>query len=313
MPKDKLIAVYACSEGFEQWQQYFQACTEVEVTLVPMDDPLARQARVAVAWLPPPGYLASLPDLELICSMGMGVNGLVDDPSIPESVPIVRLVDLSIATQMTEYVVGVIAWDRRRFDDYRESQCQQQWQRHRVAYAQDVIVTVLGLGVIGATIAQALVKLGYQVRGWRNRHQPVEGVEVYTGEDGWQAAVAGAHYIVNVLPLTPHTTGILNQGSLSGVADGAHLINIARGDHLVEADLIPMLDAGQLGKATLDVTTTEPLPGNHPFWQHPNIFITPHISGVTYPRSAARQILQTIQDFSVGNPLDHVVNRSVGY
>jgi glyoxylate/hydroxypyruvate reductase A len=309
----KIPIVYACAKEFERWQEIVDTAHAQQYRLVSMDSPDAFQAEIAIAWLPPQGYLASLPNLKVICSLGMGVNGIVDDNSIADDVQIVRLVDRSIIEQMVEYILGDVIRVRRKADQYHQQQQQSLWKRIRVPDARETIVTVLGVGEIGGAIAQAMAALHYEVRGWRNSSKALTGVKIFSGAKGLPQALSEANFIINVLPLTAGTENILNSQSLAGVAKDAHLINIARGAHLVEADLLEMLAQEKLGSATLDVTAKEPLAADHPFWLHPKIRITPHISGITYATDAAEQILQSIYSFQQGLPLSNVVDREQGY
>lgn len=308
----KPVVVYAAKEGYERWRALF-AERAPHWHFVSMDDPNAHRATIALAWLPPSGYLASLPHLQLICSLGMGVNGLIDDPHLDKRIPIIRLKDDDIVSQMVEYALGDVISRRRQFAQYAAQQADRIWAPLRISDAEAVIVTILGLGEIGGAIAKAFATLGYQVRGWRARPQAMPDVSVYAGDAALADALDGAHYIVNVLPLNAKTQGILSSANLAPVADGAHLLNIARGGHLVEQDLLKLLDTGKLGSATLDVLAEEPPDHSHPFWHHPKIRLTPHIAGVTKAHVAATQIFKTIDRFERDLPLEHVVDPAKGY
>jgi len=262
-----------------------------------------------VAWQPPAGFLGGLPNLKAIFWIGAGVDRLLEDPALPD-VPIARMKDDSLSLGMAEFVAERALHYHRLMPQYADQQRRREWRPLSPPLARERQVGVMGLGEIGQACARALAGLGFAVRGWSRTGREVPGVDVRTGDLG--DFLAGCEIIACVLPLTPQTRGILNRDAFARL-DGAWLINVGRGGHLVEADLIPALDAGRLAGATLDVFETEPLPPDHPFWTDPRIVVTPHASAVTHPASAAGHILANLRRAEAGEPLDGLVNRARGY
>lgn len=267
----------------------------------------------ALAWKPPPGLLAGLPNLKAIFSLGAGVDALLDDPTLPRAVPLVRMVDRGLTEGMTEWVCAhALAWHRQAAA-YRAQQAQRLWHPREEKLARERRVGVLGLGVLGSDAARMLAALRFDVAGWSRSPKTVPGVDCRHGEDGLAAVLAGSELLVCLLPLTAETEGILNARLFAQLPRGAHLINAARGRHLVEADLLAALDSGQLSGATLDVFATEPLPPDHPFWADPRITVSPHVASLTHARSAAAHVVEGIRRAEAGLPLTNVVDRTRGY
>lgn len=267
----------------------------------------------ALVWKQPPGILAGLPNLKAIFSMGAGVENVLRDDSLPAHLPLVRMVDPTLVSGMVEFVVlGVLAWHRSLFA-YKAQQQSRIWRQLPQMPTGQRRVGLLGLGELGAASAQALVALGFDVAGWSRTAKCLPGVACFHGPAGLDALLARSDVLVCLLPLTPETHGILNRRTLGLLPRGACLINAARGAHLVEDDLIPLLDSGQLSAAMLDVFTVEPLPADHPFWDHPSITILPHAAAATHPSTAAHIIAANIRRDRSGQPMENQVDRSRGY
>lgn len=298
----------AKGEQADAWRVRMTAeLPELEFEVWPdIADPTA--VDVALVWKPPHGALARLPNLKLIAAVSQGVDALFDDPELPE-VPIVRLVDPDMIAQMSEYVCAQVLWWHRRFDDYAAFQAERRWQPLPGPVTGDCRIVVLGLGTIGADIAAKLAGLGFPVHGWSRSPKRVEGITCHHGTDGLRDCLGLARMLVCVLPLTPDTQQVINADTLAQLPRGAYFINVARGGHVVEADLLAALESGQLAGAALDVMVEEPLPPEHPFWMHPKVRITPHIAGVTRPETAAAQIADNIRRVMSGRPLRNVVDR----
>lgn len=271
------------------------------------------EIEVALAWKAPHGVLASLPRLRLICSLGMGLDHLLDDPSLPLDVPIVRLVDPNMVQQMSEYALYAVLHFHRRFDVYERFQRTRHWEELPLPHTERRHVGVMGLGEIGADCALKLAALGFQVSGWSRSARALQGIRCFSGESGLATFMATAEILVVVLPLTSATAGVVNAKTIARMPRGAYVVNIARGALVVEQDLLAALDAGQLAGAMLDVTQTEPLPANHPLWAHPNVRITPHIAGLTNPYTSIEPIADNIRRLRSGAPLQHLVDRRRGY
>ncbi|MGA7985497.1 MAG: NAD(P)-dependent oxidoreductase, partial [Burkholderiales bacterium] len=174
-------------------------------------------------------------------------------------------------------------------------------------------VGLLGLGELGRSVAQRLLALDFRLCGWSRRQKEIERIECFAGPDGLDAMLAKCGALVCLLPLTPETRGILDARSLALLPRGACVINVARGAHLVEADLIAALDAGHLAHAYLDVFETEPLPASHPFWSHPGVSLTPHVAALTDPRTALPLVIRNLERAQRGEPPEAQVDRAAGY
>jgi len=262
-----------------------------------------------VAWQHPPGFLGRFPALKAIFWIGAGVDALLLDPELPD-VPVVRMLDDSLSVGMAEFVAERVLHYHRMMPVYAEQQRQRVWRPLTPPLARDRRVGVLGLGQIGGACATTLAGLGFDVRGWSRSPRSLPGVRTFTGP--LPAFLEGCKILVCVLPLTPETRGVLNRETFN-LLDGAYLINVGRGGHLVEAELIPALDAGRLAGATLDVFETEPLPADHPFWSDPRIVVTPHAAAVTQPSTAGVGILANLRRALAGEPMRGVVDLDRGY
>jgi glyoxylate/hydroxypyruvate reductase A len=276
-------------------------------------DPTAAPADYAVVWRPPPALFEEQRRLRAVFNLGAGVDALLALPNLPPELPLVRLEDAGMAGDLAEYVLAAVLRVYRGFDRYAAQQAQAQWQPRACPPRARYAVGVLGLGAIGSAIARTLAAQGFAVRGFaRSRHE-VPGVRCFAGADEFAPFLDGLDALVSVLPLTADNRGILNRAALERLADGAHLVNVGRGAHVVEDDLLALLDAGKLGAATLDVFAVEPLPPAHPFWRHPKILVTPHVSAETQIEEAAAQIAAKLTRLARGEAVGGVVDRRRGY
>jgi glyoxylate/hydroxypyruvate reductase A len=267
------------------------------------DTPFDREAiDAAVVANPEPGLLARLPRLRLIQSLWAGVDRLLADPTLPAAVPIARMVDPAMSVAMAETALWAVTGLHRRFFDYQAQQAQRVWQQHPQRRADEVWVLVLGAGAMGGAVAARLAAQGYRVSSWRARD----------GE-ALEAAQRDAEIVVNLLPLTPATRGLLDARAFAAMPRGASLVNLARGAHVVDADLLAALDAGHLHRAVLDVFATEPLPAEHAYWRHSKVTLLPHVAALTDERSAAAVVAANLKALVRGEPLAHLVDRSRGY
>lgn len=267
----------------------------------------------AMVWQLPHGVLAGLPNLKGVSSLGAGVDGVLDDPSLPPGLPVARLVDPIMADRMAEYVAGHVLRHHLRLDDYRAQAAERRWQRHPARDARDVTVGLLGLGALGRRCAERLAGLGFRVAGWTRTAREVAGIAVFSGADGLAAMLPDCQQLVCLLPLTAKTRRILDARLFAQLPAGAALINCARGQHLDEAALLAALDDRRLAAATLDVFETEPLPLEHPFWRHPRITVTPHVSSLSEPASGARILAEQAARIRRGEPLRDLADRAAGY
>ena len=267
----------------------------------------------ALSWHHPPGELKQYRNLKCIASLGAGVDHIMRDPDLPDKVPVTRVVEHSMAQSMSEYVVlGVLNYCRH-FSVYQADQAQKQWRPRKPLLAENTHIGIMGLGQLGADAARKLKVLGFKVAGWSRRPKDIAGVQSFAGKSALADFLSRSHILICLLPLTPATEGILNRQTFKKLPAGAYVINVARGQHLVEKDLIEALDSGHLAGACLDVFDIEPLPQDHPFWSHPKIKVTPHISSITFSRAVAPQIIENYHRTQSGKPLLNVVDVKRGY
>jgi glyoxylate/hydroxypyruvate reductase A len=296
-----------------RWRaQLTRLASELEVRVWPeLGD--STEIDYALVWRPEPGFLASLPNLKLILSLGAGVDHLLDDPQLPRHLPIVRLVDPHMTAAMSEYVVLQVLRLHRRDLDYRTQQDAGIWRELDQQNAVERRVGILGLGELGQDVAKKLTALGFDVAGWSRSEKTLAGITSYAGPAGLQLLLGRSEILVCLLPLTAETEGILNASTLALLPKGAALVNAARGAHLVEDDLLAALASGQVSAAVLDVFREEPLPADHPFWHHPRVIVTPHVAAFTNPATAAPIILDNIRRFEEGRLLLNRVDPARGY
>lgn len=304
-----LLAIDAEPEERAQWRALLQAELPGE-TLV---DEASADIDIAIVANPPPGALSGLPRLRLIQSLWAGVDRLLADPTIAPGVPLARMVDPAMNVAMAETALWAVLSLHRGFFRYAAQQQAGDWRIHVQRRADEVPVAVLGLGQMGRTVALRLAANGYPVTGWSLRAADVPGVRTAAGEAALPATLAQAEIVVNLLPLTPTTRGLFDARRLSQMRAGASLVNLARGAHVVEADLLEALERGQLQHAVLDVFTAEPLPPGHPFWRHPQVTVLPHVAAQTDPRSAARVAADNVRAVRRGRAALHLVDRARGY
>jgi len=272
----------------------------------------APQADHAVVWAPPQQFLDEQQALKGLFNIGAGVDALLK-LRLPPAARVVRLDDAGMSVQMAEYVCHAVIRHFREFDGYEADVKAGQWSFRRPRDRQDFPVGVMGLGVLGERVAKALRMFEFPVHGWSRTPKAVEGVLTHSGDIGFQTFLSSCRVLVNLLPLTPDTQDILNRDTLGRLQSQAYLINVARGAHLVEADLLGLLESGHMAGATLDVFRTEPLPAEHPFWAHPRITVTPHTSARTLRNESIAQIARKILAMERGEPVAGVVNTTRGY
>ncbi len=270
-------------------------------------------ADIAVVANPLPGRLAGCTQLKLVQSLWAGVDRLLADATLPPAVPIARMVDPMMNRAMAETAAWAVLSVHRRAFDYAAQQRQTQWHPLPQKRADEVEVLVLGLGQMGRTAALQLAALGYRVSGWSARAQSVAGIATNAGWAMLPAALGAADVVVNLLPLTDDTRGLFDRARLAQMRAGASLVNLARGAHVVEKELLAALNTGRLAHAVLDVFDTEPLPATHVFWFHPHVTVWPHAAAQTDLRSAAAVVAANVEAVRRGEPAAHLVDRSRGY
>ena len=257
--------------------------------------------------------LRRYPNLRLIVSMGAGVDHLLRPPGPPPGIPVARLVDRMLTTQMGEWVLLNVLRFHRQDPDYRAQQAARVWNELPAPVTAATRIGILGLGELGTHAAGLMRQLGFPVMGWTRRPKAVPGVENFHGPEGLTAMAAQANILVCLLPLTPETRGIVDARLLGLLPKGAFVINGARGGHVVDADLLAALDSGHVAGAALDVFEPEPLPPGHAYWAHPRVVMTPHAASITIPESAAPQVVENIRRARAGESLLNLVDFTAGY
>lgn len=271
----------------------------------------------AVVWKQPRGVLAKLPNLRAIFSIGAGVDHVLSDPNLPD-VPIVRVVDDNLTQHMIEYVVWRVLDHHRNGALYRAQQPKKIWREAAQRTSSDVAVGIMGIGAIGARVAEALLGLGFVVNGWSRSAKPIEGVHGFNGDSGLVPFLNSTDVLVVLLPLTKDTQGIVNYGLLKqlrrrNALGGAVLINAGRGRLQKDADIQRALDDGALKEASLDVFEVEPLPRTSPLWANPKVFVTPHAAATSDPAYLAPSMLRQMESLDRGEQLENLVDRDAGY
>ncbi|MET0049353.1 MAG: glyoxylate/hydroxypyruvate reductase A [Sedimenticola sp.] len=268
---------------------------------------------IAIVANPPKGVLARLPGLKWVQSLWAGVDMLLADETYPRELPLVRLVDPMLSRSMAEAVATHVLALHRRLPLYAEQQRDGVWLQHDMPMASERCVGVMGLGALGRAAVEMLLAVGFRVIGWSRSAKQIEGVETLSGSDGMGAFLRQSEILVNLLPLTDETRGILNSSLFLQLPRGAQLINLARGAHLVEEDLLDVLEDGTIGHAVLDVFATEPLPSGHPFWVNSRITLSPHVAALTNRDSASKIVAENVRGYRTNGTLPTLVDPDKGY
>ncbi len=274
--------------------------------------PGASPADHAIVWAPPQAFIDEQVGLKTLFNIGAGVDALLQ-LRLPPALKVVRLDDAGMSVQMAEYVCHAVIRHFREFDGYEADVMTGRWSYRKPRSRVDFPVGVMGLGVLGERVARALQVFEFPVNGYSRSLKQIDGVRSFAGPKQLGDFLQASRILVNLMPLTSETENMLNQDTLSQLQAGGYLINVARGRHLVEDDLIAVLDSGHLAGATLDVFRTEPLPAGHPFWQHPKITVTPHTSARTLRQESIAQIVGKILALQRGEPIRGEVDLQRGY
>jgi glyoxylate/hydroxypyruvate reductase len=270
--------------------------------------------RLAVAWHPPDDAFEHYPNLQAVCSIGAGVDNIVRCPSLRPGVEVVRVVDPAQAQMMSGFVAWHVIGHQRRFATYLDQQRGGIWHRLSQRAAQNVPVAILGYGEIGQKVAADLAMLGFPVMAWSRTAKPVSpSIRGFHGPSGLTAMLGETEVLVNLLPLTQETQGILNSKLFERMRRGGYLIQVGRGEHLVEQDLLAALEGGQLAGAALDVFVAEPLASDHLFWRHPKIVVTPHDACEVRVEAVAATLVATADAIRAGQRPPHAIDRERGY
>lgn len=272
-----------------------------------------QRVHFAVCWNHPDHVLDQYPNLKAVSSLGAGADHLLNDESLAEEIAICRVISPSLVQQMKEYVLGAVISIQRNFIHYAQLKEEGLWKPLEHKTANEISVGVMGLGELGKPVASQLSKVGFDVAGWSRTPKSIKGVSSYCGEKEWNDFLESSEILICLLPLTNQTKGILNLDTFKKMKRPGWIINVARGEHLVDEDLIYALDSGILGGAWLDVFSDEPLSDRHAFWNRNNIMITPHVASVTQPEEAAEQIINNYKRALSGMELEYKVERERGY
>lgn len=309
------MALVICRQDtkIQQWKKALKtAAPDIEVYSCLEDHP-KEKVKMALVWKHPPGSLKEYPNLECIASSGAGVDFIFADKEAPKNIPITRVVDPMLASDMSEHVTALIFVYLKNLNQYKLDQTQQVWNPLPYARIKDFTIGILGLGALGALLATNLVHIGFQVQGWSQSKKVLPSVTAYTGKTGLPGFLSSTDILVCLLPLTPDTVGILNNELFAQLPKGAYVINVARGGHLVDEDLLKALKANHLSGAALDVFHEEPLDREHPFWSHSKVHISPHCASVSDTKSVVPQIIENYRNLYSGKSLKNIVSMDRGY
>lgn len=307
------IIFHSAGANPELWQNALQqAMPNANIRVWHEGDSAA--ADYALVWKPPAAMLRGRTDLKAIFNLGAGVDAILQlGDALPAGVPVIRLDDAGMGVQMAEFVAHAVLRYFRRLDDYAMQNREQVWRFLKPYEKPDFSIGVLGLGVLGNRIIDTLRSFDFPLNGWSRTQKNLLGVNCYAGHDQLDQFLRASRVLVVILPLTVETENLLDTEKLAQLPKGAYVINVARGAHLIEADLLALIQQGQLAGATLDVFREEPLPPTHPFWQEPRITITPHISALTMRDESARQIATKIAALENGQQVIGLVDQQRGY
>lgn len=307
------IIYYAAGADPDIWLQAFHKVLP-QATIRQWQDGDTAPADYALVWKPPAAMLRGRTELKAIFNLGAGVDAILQlGDALPAGVPLIRVDDAGMGVQMAEYVSHAVLRHFRRFDEYDVQQNSTQWQALAQRAKADFSIGILGLGVLGNCIIDGLRSFGFPLLGWSRSAKQIVGVECFAGTEGLDDFLRATKVLVVILPLTKETENLLNTEQLAKLKQGAYVINVARGAHIVDEDLLDLIQQGHIAGATLDVFRTEPLPPAHPFWQEKRIHITPHISALTVREESAKQIADKIAVLERGETVVGVVDQTKGY
>lgn len=296
----------------QAWQAMLQAALpDLDFIVGPLCD-RPEAVDVALVWTPPPQGLRTFLNLRAVLSLGAGVDQLRLG-ELDRRIPVARLIDDTLTQRMVEYCLATVFYFHRHLHQHAAHQAQRQWTFIPPVSASSREVLVLGLGELGSAVASALVQQGFKVTGWSRRPKQIAGADCRHGDGALAQVLSTSEVVINLLPLTAQTAGLLNRDFFARLRPQACLVQVGRGGHLVEADLLAALDQGQLAGAFIDVFGIEPLPASHPFWTHPLLRLTPHVASLSDPAQSATTIVENIRRAMRGDVLRHAIDRTVGY
>lgn len=297
----------------EKWRAAIQKELPEEIIEVYPDvkDPAA--VDFVITFKPRKAALQEFPNLKVVQSLGAGVNNIIEVDALTANMTLARIVDPYLAEDMWEFTLAVVLSEIKNLPKYQAQKAQSLWKPTYYKRFRDTTIGILGLGKIGSCVATNFAKLGFPVKGWSNSKKNIKGVDSYIGMEELPNALKEVDFLINILPLTDATEGILTSTNLEHLPKGAFLINVGRGPHNDEAAIVHLLDTEHLSGAHLDVFSQEPLPKEHPFWKHPKVKMTPHVASLTNRPSAAALIADNYRRFKAGKELANVVSLERGY
>lgn len=312
------LLVHLGSIDEHEWADAFRAKMPHQKIVTSADPFDPKEIKYIYVWKPRDDAFDGLDNLEVIFSLGAGIDPILAHPHLPKNVPITRFVDDTLTQCMSDYVVANVGMHHRELTRYQSEQKKRCWTQFYPAPASHINVGVMGLGKLGKDAAQKLAMLGYQVHGWSRSEKHIQHVNNYAGAAQFDAFLASTDILVNLLPLTPNTQNILCRANFEKLRrtvlpHGPVIINAARGDHQNEADVAACLQDGTLGAASLDVFKTEPLPDDSPLWDLDNCYITPHIAAISSFEGGVNLVAKQIAQYERDGLLDHVVDPAQGY
>ncbi|MDA8876538.1 glyoxylate/hydroxypyruvate reductase A [Candidatus Thioglobus sp.] len=301
-------------EDMEVWSNGLQkAMPEMDIKVYP-DDGNVNEVEFAVVWKHPRGILKKYPNLKAILSLGAGVDHIISDPDLPEGLPIIRLVDKKLTHEMCLHALHWVLHFHSDQYVYRSQQLKRQWIQQSSIQTEDRTIGIMGLGNIGRSIGELLVTQSFNVIGWgANQKSSLTDIKYYYGQDQLSDFLGRTNILINVLPLTSDTTNIITKKELRLLPKNSFIINIGRGGIINEEDLLTLLNDRHIKAAALDVFTQEPLPENNSLWDHPSVYITPHIAGQSNPNSAGQTISENIYRIQKGELPYPIYSRTNGY
>ncbi len=307
------IAILFTSKDPLPWKKDLEQQLGEEVYVHPVADHIRDKIDFLLCWKPSPRSLSFYNNVKVVQSVGAGVDHLFAENKIDKHIPIARIKDEKLLEDMYEYVLTTILAHIKNFHIYNSDKMQSSWKPVSYRRIEDTIVSILGLGYLGAGVAQRLAHRGFKLQGWSASDKHISEVKSFVNKSGLKEMLSTSDILVNLLPLTEDTKGILNESLFSQLKKNCYLINVGRGPHLVEQDLITALDDNVLSGACLDVFGVEPLEEGHPFWADSRIFITPHIASITDKSSASLQVIVNYRNMQEGKPIANIIDLEKGY
>jgi len=309
-----LISVSEFWEDEKVWRQWVQSeLPEIDVRVYP-DVGNENEIEYAVVWKHPHGILKRYPNLKVILSLGAGVDHILSDPDLPKDLPIVRLVDVKLTHEMCFHALHWVLHFHSDHYLYMKQQIDRKWQQQSSIQPEDRTVGIMGLGNIGRGIGESLIDQGFKVLGWgANQKSSLGDIKYFFGKEQLSDFLVKTNILINVLPFSKDTKNMLRKDDLKSLPRGSFIINMGRGGIINEADLLSLLDENHITAAALDVFEQEPLPTQNPLWNHPSVYITPHIAGQSNPKSSAKTIAENIRRIEDGKMPFPIYNITKGY